>query len=366
MNSFSHLCPQCQRPFTSNDMYCSWCNKGFLPSPPQSNGDFSNQERTKTSQMRGFPGAEMMSPQPYGSFSPPPPPPQYSGDLSGQDRATQPGQMRGFPGAEMMSPQPYGSFSPPPPPQYNGDLSDQERTKTGQMRGMAETSPPQPSRPVKKKFRGFLLIGSILGVCVLLTAAFWIGGNVGTSRNPNTGATTRSSATSTQAATSIPTTQAISTSVGSTSTTQAILTPVVSTSLSAASLSSPKLPLTISCVNCPYPQLTMVLNSITVNKSDQSTNWVFTISNTGSHACSNLSFTSLELTDPDGTSYTGKGQAANTFAMDANQSLQVNAVFALLPTPGTQYTLKSAIYVSGCSSSFYTSNNYATENFMFA
>ncbi len=111
----------------------------------------------------------------------------------------------------------------------------------------------------------------------------------------------------------------------------------------------------------------MVLNSITVNKSDQSTNWVFTISNTGSHACSNLSFTDLELTDPDGTSYTAKGQAASTFAMDANQSLQMNAVFALLPTSHLQYTLKSAIYVYGCNSSTSSTNNtYATENFVFA
>jgi hypothetical protein len=110
----------------------------------------------------------------------------------------------------------------------------------------------------------------------------------------------------------------------------------------------------------------MVLNSITLNKNDQSTNWVFAISNTGSHACSDLRFSDLELTDPDGTSYTGKGQAASTFAMDANQSLQVNAVFALLPTAHVQYTLKSAIYVYQCTNSGSGYNTYATENFVFA
>jgi hypothetical protein len=73
MKPFNRLCPQCQRPLTSNEMYCSWCNTyspearpnttTTFPPPPPPYTDLPSQNWTQTGPMRDFPGEKLLSPQ---------------------------------------------------------------------------------------------------------------------------------------------------------------------------------------------------------------------------------------------------------------------------------------------------------------
>ena len=67
MKSFSRVCPQCQRPLISNEMYCSWCNtyspearpnttSSFPPPHPQYTTDLSSQNWPQTDLMQDFLG----------------------------------------------------------------------------------------------------------------------------------------------------------------------------------------------------------------------------------------------------------------------------------------------------------------------
>jgi TIR domain len=158
------------------------------------------------------------------------------------------------------------------------------------------------------------------------------------------------------------------------SSTSSVTTPVraqdtpttASTLLPTASLSSPHLPLTLPCVNCSYPQLSVALNRIDIDSPARSTRWVFSFQNSGQHPCS-PSFSAIYLTDPGGTNYSGQGQVSkyNSFAIDVGQSVQETSVFAVLPASGTEYTLTLEINVGECSTSG-SLNPYQTENFLFA
>ncbi len=130
----------------------------------------------------------------------------------------------------------------------------------------------------------------------------------------------------------------------------------------AISPKSPALPLTLSCVQCDYPQLTLVLTSITTSTSNSTTLWSFTITNTGAGACDNITFSQLQLEDPSGTAYKNGGQASDSWYLNARTSVEESPTFSFEPQPNTVYTLN--VHLNG-SCINYPDNTYQTENLQF-
>ena len=129
---------------------------------------------------------------------------------------------------------------------------------------------------------------------------------------------------------------------------------------------SPNLPLTIPCVNCSYPKLTLVLSSINTDPANaQATNWNLTITNNGTSACSNVNFNQIQLEDPSGTSYQGQGQGSDTWTMNVGQQLIESPTFQVVPQAGVHYTLNVRISINGCNDNTSTTNTYQTEIFTF-
>lgn len=70
MKSFSRLCPQCQQPFVSDEMYCGRCNTYSPVSDPDTNTfppprytDLPSQNGTQSDLTQGFSGEKITSPQ---------------------------------------------------------------------------------------------------------------------------------------------------------------------------------------------------------------------------------------------------------------------------------------------------------------
>ena len=129
---------------------------------------------------------------------------------------------------------------------------------------------------------------------------------------------------------------------------------------------SPSLPLTIPCVNCSYPKLTLVLSSITPDQTNpQVTDWNLTITNNGTSACSSVSFNQVLLEDQSGTQYQGQGQSSDTWTMNAGQQIIKSPTFQIVPQTGIRYTLNLSINISNCNDNTSTTNTYQTESFTF-
>lgn len=126
---------------------------------------------------------------------------------------------------------------------------------------------------------------------------------------------------------------------------------------------SPTLPLTISCVQCGYPDLALVLMSITANADNSTTLWTFTVTNKGASQCSSITFATLALEGPDGTQYQSSGQASNSWSLNAGTATNVSPTLALVPRSGTIYTLNIQLNGSCMTSS---DNTYQTEDLNFA
>ncbi|MEO7022276.1 MAG: protein kinase [Ktedonobacteraceae bacterium] len=126
---------------------------------------------------------------------------------------------------------------------------------------------------------------------------------------------------------------------------------------------SPALPLTIACVQCGYPDLALVLTSITANAGNSTTLWTFTVTNKGASQCSSISFDNFSLEGPDGAPYQSSGQAGDNWSLNAGTATNVSPTLALIPRSGTIYTLN--IQLSG-SCVNYSGNRYQTENLLFA
>jgi hypothetical protein len=183
-------------------------------------------------------------------------------------------------------------------------------------------------------------------------------------------ATPAPTAAATLAPTATPT--AVATTAAS-ATPAATLTPtVVATATATAPTQtgivpqSPALPLTIPCVNCSYPKLTLVLSSITPDQANpsQTTDWNFTITNHGSSSCSSVSFNQVQLEDPSMT-YPGQGQASDTWTMNSGQQQIESPSFQILPNQGVRYTLNVSININNCNDGTSTTNTYQTESLTF-
>lgn len=124
---------------------------------------------------------------------------------------------------------------------------------------------------------------------------------------------------------------------------------------------SPTLPLTIMCVSCNYPDLTIQLQSISANAANSSTLWSFTIANKGASQCSNIDFNTLQLEDENGTQYQSGGQANDSWSLNAGTSTTESPTFALLPRASMVYTLDITLDAD-CTSG---GNVYQTENLQF-
>ncbi len=153
----------------------------------------------------------------------------------------------------------------------------------------------------------------------------------------------------------------------------ATLTPTVGVTATATSgpqngivPQSPTLPLTIPCVNCSYPKLTLVVSSITPDQTNpQETDWNLTITNNGTSACSSVNFNQVLLEDQSGTQYQGQGQASDTWTMNAGQQQIESPAFQIVPQTGIRYTLNLSININNCNDNTSTTNTYQTENFTF-
>lgn len=176
----------------------------------------------------------------------------------------------------------------------------------------------------------------------------------------------------TAAATLAPTPTATPTASAS-ATPAATLTPTVVATVTATAPTqtgivpqSPALPLTIPCVNCSYPKLTLVLSNITPDQANpsQTTDWNFTITNNGSISCSSVSFNQMQLEDPS-TTYQGQGQAGDTWTMNVGQQQIESPSFQIVPISGVRYILNVRISINNCNDGSSTTNTYQTESLTF-
>ncbi|HLI70075.1 MAG TPA: protein kinase [Ktedonobacteraceae bacterium] len=135
--------------------------------------------------------------------------------------------------------------------------------------------------------------------------------------------------------------------------------PVPSTALTPK---TPGLPLTISCVQCNYPKLTLALTSITANSSGSTTVWHFVIANNGASACNRISFSNFQLEDPSGTQYQTSGQVSDNWSLNSGTQVEESPTLALIPQPGVTYTLNITLSAEDCTNG---DNVYQTENIQF-
>jgi len=106
------------------------------------------------------------------------------------------------------------------------------------------------------------------------------------------------------------------------------------------------------------------LDTVAIDTSNRNMRWTFTLSS-GPGCTATLD---PYLEDPSGTQYRAGGQAADEFTIASGGSLDVVALFALLPTPGVAYQL----HIGGgfatpgfecLTGPSYGGNNYQTESF---
>jgi hypothetical protein len=137
-----------------------------------------------------------------------------------------------------------------------------------------------------------------------------------------------------------------------------------------ASASPPPVATTIA-ENRPIPcaqnscLVTIFLDKVVIDPSQRNMSWTFTLSS-GPGCTATLD---PYLEDPSGTQYRAGGQAADEFTIASGRSLDVVALFALLPTPGVAYQLHIGTGVSPgfecITGPSYGGNNYQTESFTF-
>lgn len=121
-------------------------------------------------------------------------------------------------------------------------------------------------------------------------------------------------------------------------------------------------PLSFVCTACVYSGLNVALDMPTFDSANSKTSLKFTISNTGSQGCSNISFNTLQLQDIEGTQYSP--QQPSTFSVASGQTIPDSEVITnFIPVSGTPYMLNLAISVYNCSLS--GTNTYQTESVVF-
>ncbi len=327
--------------------------------------------------------------------APPPPPPGIWDGIGGG--TGQPPTIRqsypGASGADIQPPTIRQSYSGPvgtPAPSISGSNQAPVFLPSGGNGGSGEfsTTPvierssqfDSSNQKVQRKKRSSglrLLTFAIILVIVLIGGA----GSVlafNYFHNKPSGGNALASATATSAPTAAPTlvptaTPTIGATPTVTVTAAATTTPTVGVTATATSgpqngivPQSPTLPLTIPCVNCSYPKLTLVVSSITPDQTNpQETDWNLTITNNGTSACSSVSFNEARLEDQSGTQYQGQGQASDTWTMNAGQQQIESPTFQIVPQTGIRYTLNLSININNCNDNTSTTNTYQTENFTF-
>jgi hypothetical protein len=399
----SRFCGVCGRPLTSeHDASTSRSStnsplpppppppilqRSSVPSPyPQGNGpSFIAPVAPVTPSM-----SQNAPPPPSGALSQPPPPPtirqSFPGQASGPGqqpptiRQSFPGQTSGlgqqpptirqsFPDAAGTPPSttPVNNQSPMFLPATNSGVS----YNTPNLGNSSQYDGGNQKLQQKKRSSGLrLLTFAILLVIVLI-------GGVGSvlayeyfHNKPASNSTAVATATPapTAAATLAPTPTATPTASAS-ATPAATLTPTVAATAPTQTgivPQSPALPLTIPCVNCSYPKLTLVLSNITPDQANpsQTTDWNFTITNSGSSSCSSVNFNQMQLEDPS-TTYQGQGQAGDTWTMNLGQQQIESPSFQVVPNPGVRYTLNVSININNCNDGTSTTNTYQTESLTF-
>jgi hypothetical protein len=251
----------------------------------------------------------------------------------------------------------YGSIPPPPPPQ-SPMSSTLYATPGSGVAFMTEPAQSGKSYPRPHHKRRFLFFALVLILCIgLIVLGAVIYPYVLAPHPQPSGAHSQAVVHTTPAATLAP---AVSPTEGVTATPS--LTP---TSPAAFLPKNPKLPLSIPCSQCNYAALTVTLASIAPDSSDQGTDWSLNMVDSGSANCTNASFLTAQITDPQGTQYTVDSN--NYWSMNAGTSIMESLHFPnLLPQPAVTYTLNITI-TSSCTylNSVNYQNEYQTENLTF-
>lgn len=121
-------------------------------------------------------------------------------------------------------------------------------------------------------------------------------------------------------------------------------------------------PVNFLCTGCDYAELGVTLDAVTFDTAHSSTTLQFTINNTGSHGCSNISFSTLYLQDIEGTQYSP--QQTNRFSVAPGQHVgDTEVISSFIPLSATPYTLNLAVSVYNCSQQ--ENNTYQTETILF-
>lgn len=391
----SRFCGVCGRPFTNEHDASTSRGSANSPMPPMPPPPPPVLQRSSVPSP--YPQGNVPPPPPSGMLSQAPQPPtirqSYPGQASGSDqqpptiRQSYPGQTSGlsqqpptirqsFPDSAGISPSttPVNNQSPVFLPPTNSGVS----YNTSGMGNSSQYDSGNQKLQQKKRSSGLrLLTIAIILVIVLI-------GGVGSvlaysylhNNKPSGGNAAVATATSapTVAATLAPTaTPTVSATTAASATPAATLTPTVVATVTATTPTqtgiiptSPALPLTIPCVNCPYPKLTLVLSNITPDQANpsQTTDWNFTITNNGSSSCSSVNFSQVQLEDPSMT-YQGQGQANDTWTMNTGQQQIESPSFQIVPNPGVRYILNVHISINNCNDGTSTTNTYQTESLTF-
>lgn len=399
----SQFCGVCGRPFTNEHDASTSRSATNSPVPPPPPPPILQRSSVPSPYPQGSgpsfiaPVTPSMSqnapPPPSGRLSQPPQPPtirqSFPGQASGSDqqpptiRQSFPGQTSGLgqqPPTIRQSLPNSGGTPPPITPVNNQSpmflpLANSEGTyNTSSIGNSSQYDGGNQKLQQKNRSSGLhLLTFAIVLVIVLI-------GGVGSvlayqyfHNKPASGsaavatATPAPTATATLAPTATPTASASATPA-------ATLTPTVGATVTATTPTqgivptSPALPLTIPCVNCTYPKLTLVLNSITPDQANpsQTTDWNFTITNNGSISCSSANFNQIQLEDPSMT-YQGQGQAGDTWTMNTGQQQIESPSFQIVPVSnsGVHYILNVHISLNSCNDGSSPTNTYQTESLTF-
>jgi hypothetical protein len=368
----SRFCGVCGRPFTNeHDASTSRSSTNSLVLPPPPPPILQRSSVPSPSPQRNGP-AFIVPQTPSGMLSQPPQPPtirqSYPGQVSGSGQ--QPPTIRqSFPSS---------SGTPPPTtpvnnqsPMFLPPTNSEETYNTSTMGNSSQYDGGNQKLQQKKRSSGLrLLTFAILLVIVLIGGVGSVLGYEYFHNKPPSSSVAVATAAPSAAATLAPTaTPTVSATTAASATPAATLTPtVVATAPTQAGIipQSPTLPLTIPCVNCSYPKLTLVLSSITPDQANpsQTTDWNFTITNNGSSSCSSANFNQIQLEDPSMT-YQGQGQASDHWTMNITQQQIESPSFQIMPISGVRYTLNVSISLNNCNDGSSPTNIYQTESLTF-
>ncbi len=116
--------------------------------------------------------------------------------------------------------------------------------------------------------------------------------------------------------------------------------------------------LNIDCLNCGGNYaLTVKLNTITIDYSQQQTTLKFTIKNTGNVSC-NVQILTIEFQNENGTISKAQNEGQYIANIDVGNPFIVKSIFDLLPRPNVHYLLNTSLR---CENGL----GYKTQDFVF-